>query len=150
MSILLLVVAIYVPIKVAFEDDSTALGITIDFFIDSFFLIDIIMTFFTAIERRGGSLETRHAVIARNYLKLWFWIDLFATMPLQILETEYFLKLQEQAENSGQLKILRLARLPRLWRIVRIVRLLRLFRLMKKSKVLRSIFEKLKVSSGVR
>lgn len=97
MSILLLCVAIYVPIKVAFEDTSTSFGITIDFLIDGFFFTDIILTFFTAIEKRGGNLETRRRQIAMNYLAMWFWIDVFATMPIQILETEYFKKLQEDA-----------------------------------------------------
>ena len=59
MSILLLFVAIYVPIKVAFEDSSTAMGILVDFAVDFFFLTDIVMTFFIAIENRGGTLETR-------------------------------------------------------------------------------------------
>jgi hypothetical protein len=90
MSALLLMIAIYVPIKVAFIDESTTVGISLDFFVDGLFLTDIVLTFFTAIEKRGGNIEVRHKYIARNYLKLWFWIDVVSTMPVQTFELEYF------------------------------------------------------------
>ena len=89
-SVLLVGIALYVPVKVAFIDESTNFSLVVDFLIDGIFFTDIIFTFFTALEKRGGNLEVRHKYIAKNYLKLWFWIDIVSTLPVQVLELEYF------------------------------------------------------------
>jgi hypothetical protein len=54
--------------------------------IDLCFITDIILTFFSAIERPDGMLEVRKKRIAIEYLKLWFWIDLVSSVPMQLLE----------------------------------------------------------------
>jgi hypothetical protein len=45
-------------------------------------LSDIIINFNTGIYR-NGILITKRWEIAKNYLKLWFWIDFIATVPLE-------------------------------------------------------------------
>ena len=65
-SILLLYSAIFVPVKVAFYDDSSNFMIGLDFFIDACFLADIVLTFFSAYEKKDGSIEADKRQIARE------------------------------------------------------------------------------------
>lgn len=47
----LLYVAIAIPFRVAFQDETTIAWIIFDCFVDTFFIADIFFTFFTAYER---------------------------------------------------------------------------------------------------
>ena len=79
--ILLVYTATWVPIKVCFIDESTDFDFWLDSFIDLLFFIDIVVTFFTIVEDEYGQLETKRSVIAMTYIKGWFFIDLFTTIP---------------------------------------------------------------------
>jgi hypothetical protein len=57
-----------------------------DNIVDSLFFIDIILNFFTVIELPQGQFETSRLEIAKNYLKGWFFMDLFTTIPFQLIE----------------------------------------------------------------
>ena len=75
--------AVYVPMKVGFGGDTTPISwIIFDTIIDTCFLIDVVLSFFTAIENKDGSYEVRKCRIAANYLKLWFWIDFLSSLPI--------------------------------------------------------------------
>jgi len=65
-SVLLIWTALSVPVKVSFnESDKTPLPeIIFDTCIDCCFLIDIVLTFFSAIERKDGVYEVSHKVLA--------------------------------------------------------------------------------------
>lgn len=117
--------AVFVPLRVAFfEDIGTAL-LVLETMIDVVFIIDIFLTFFSAIEKHN-TVEVRHKKIALVYLAGWFWLDLVAAVPFQLLE-----KTWESSETSD-LKLTRVTRIPRLYRIIRVLRLLKLFRLTRK------------------
>lgn len=49
-----------------------------------FFTVDMILSFFTGY-RRGHHLVRDFSLIAKRYLRLWFWIDFLAAMPLGYL-----------------------------------------------------------------
>ena len=50
---------------------------------DSFFMFDIIFTFFTSITDKNKMYEiTCKKKIAKNYFKGWFIIDIIAILPL--------------------------------------------------------------------
>ena len=85
-SLLLLYTAAMVPIKVSFWDKETLGWIIFDTITDCFFLTDLVLMFFQAYERKDGTFETRHKKIAWKYLKMWFWIDMFSSLPFQLLE----------------------------------------------------------------
>ncbi len=54
----------------------------LDGLIDFIFFIDIIINFRTTfIHPRTGDEESKPKVIAKNYLKGRFWIDLLASIP---------------------------------------------------------------------
>ena len=80
-SFLLIWTAVYVPLKVAFMDETPLGWFLVDCAIDVCFLTDLVFNFFLAIERKDGIFEVRKAVIAKEYLKFWFWIDLASSLP---------------------------------------------------------------------
>jgi hyperpolarization activated cyclic nucleotide-gated potassium channel 2 len=144
-SILLLYSAIFVPVKVAFYDDSSNFMIGLDFFIDACFLTDIVLTFFSAYEKKDGSIEADKRQIAKEYLKAWFWIDIMSTIPVEVFDIpaveNILLNALEKKQKGGAgsqklVKLIRLARLPRLYRIVRILRLLKMISFIKKNKTI--------------
>ena len=79
-AILLILTGMYVPLRAAFYDDVTTTVLILETVVDSCFIIDIFLTFFTAYEKNGHT-EIRLKKIAFTYLKLWFWIDLFSSIP---------------------------------------------------------------------
>jgi len=78
---LLLYTALYVPYQVCFVEESTQAGFVFDIIVDCSFFIDIILTFFTAQSEKNGTLIVKKSLIAKNYCKGWFFIDLLTTMP---------------------------------------------------------------------
>ena len=54
------------------------------FFIDLFFLIDILLNFFTSYRHQGIEVTEKHLTV-RHYLKTVFVVDLVANFPLVIL-----------------------------------------------------------------
>ncbi len=58
-NILMLIYTIlYMPFKIAFIDDDgiSSPGAIFDYFIDAFFMLDILITFFSAYEESDGSI----------------------------------------------------------------------------------------------
>lgn len=121
----LIYTAVFVPLRVAFFDDIGTALLILETIIDIVFIIDIFLSFFTAIEKHNA-VEVRHKKIALIYLAGWFWIDLVAAVPFQLLEKTW------ESSDTSDLKLARVTRIPRLYRIIRVLRLLKLFRLTKK------------------
>jgi hypothetical protein len=78
---LLIYTATYVPYKICFEDETSDAHFVFDLLVDFFFLIDIILTFFTAYQDNYGSIVTRKSLIAKNYIRGFFVIDVLTTFP---------------------------------------------------------------------
>lgn len=53
--------------------------------INYLFDLDMLLTFITAQEDNEGRLETRLSRIALNYFKSWFFVDLCANFPFEVL-----------------------------------------------------------------
>ena len=51
-----------------------------EYFVDFCFTLDIVLTFFTP-KVVDSTLIENHLTLAKNYLKLWFWLDLIAVLP---------------------------------------------------------------------
>lgn len=114
MIVLLGYVLIVMPLRVAFYDQD---GIDpVELTVDSLFFIDIILTFFTAYEDKDGKVITKHNLIAKNYLKGWFVLDVVATFPFYLVG------------NSAVSRLSSLARVPRLLKLFKLVKLLKLLR----------------------
>ena len=76
--IILLYTASYVPYGLSYIDEETSGMKDFDTILDGIFFTDIILNFFSAYEDKKLGVEVRHKRIAINYLKSWFWIDLFS------------------------------------------------------------------------
>lgn len=122
---LLLYTATYVPYRVSFIDGDSSLAFQIfENTIDVLFFFDIIVNFLSAIEKKDGSYECSFKVIAKTYIKSWFFLDLVATIPTKAFEVN------TDSSTSNVNKLLRLARLPRLYRLLRIIRLIKIFKIL--------------------
>ncbi|KAK3419797.1 hypothetical protein EUGRSUZ_G00560 [Eucalyptus grandis] len=75
------------PFEVAFLDSSPNRGLYIaDNVVDSFFAVDIILTFFVAyIDPRTQLLVRDSRRIATRYLSTWFLMDVASTLPFEAL-----------------------------------------------------------------
>ena len=85
--VLLLIISLLVPWRLAFnqgQDDET--GWLVAFWIiDLFFLIDIMLTFFTSVTDEHDFTEiTDKKRIAIIYLKKWFIIDVVSILPIDV------------------------------------------------------------------
>ena len=52
-----------------------------DLLVDFCFLSDIVVNFLTAYESSNGLLISDKTLIAKNYLRGWFLLDLFTSIP---------------------------------------------------------------------
>lgn len=141
----------FIPPPITANDSLFVLGRIID----SFFLIDMLLQFFTMYPRasngynRGGAasagseLETRFTHIVRNYLRGWFLLDLlslgasaFDIVPFMLKEPELT---TANATGEADVDSERLSILTS-FRVVRVLRLIKLARLMKASRRLKDWF----------
>merc|ERR1719515_444841 len=93
--------------------------------VDLVFVMDMVLQFFLMYPVKTALrevLEDRHHMIVRNYLRRWFWVDLFTVLPFDVLSL--FL----EADGVSRLKAVRVIRLLRLLKLVRVLKASRVFR----------------------
>jgi hypothetical protein len=105
-------------------DDSFALWF-LNIMVDVMFGVDMLASSRTAyVDPELDQLVSNAAKIRRNYLKSWFLIDFFSTVPIDKFVMAFF------PGNGSDARTLKMIR------ILRLVRLLKLFRLMKMNKII--------------
>ena len=138
---LLLLVSIIVPFRLAFfpEDDTT--WVIIYVVIDSQFLVDMILTFFTAlVDMETQAVTTDKSKIAKSYMKTWFFVDLISILPIDMINMA--------GTNANAL--LRFAKIGKLYKLIRLSRLAKLFKLLKgNNAVFSQMSNSMQLSSGV-
>lgn len=86
---LLIFVCVVLPYRLTFvheENESTKRWEVAYYIMDSFFLIDIILTFFTSIPDVDKMNEiTDKKIIATRYIYTWFFIDSVSIIPFDVL-----------------------------------------------------------------
>ena len=111
------------------------------------FYVDLIANFITAYENEDKNVEFRLKKIALNYVQSWFFLDLIACVPINLIIDLVKPTLAEDGEGNDQsMKLLRLARLPRLYRLVRLIRLIRL---LKMGDSFKKLFNSLHINQGI-
>jgi voltage-gated potassium channel len=118
--ILALIIAscLLIPFQIAFQHVTDWTGTEIIYLIDLFFLIDIVLNFFTSYRHKGVEITNRQKA-SEHYLKTVFVIDLLANFPIDA----FFVMFQDiQIYNIPLVLVLRLPRLLRLVRMFVIFR----------------------------
>lgn len=122
--LLLIYIAVYVPFSIGFsgndEDKSTAIKI-IDRVTDVVFIVDILLCFITAYATEDGNLVRSHWLIAKNYLRSYFWIDVLSGIPWDVLPIGNAL--------STETNILKLTKISKLLRVMDMLKMARTARL---------------------
>ena len=118
--LLILFVCVTTPARIAFlEDDDFAWTLT-SACVDTFFLVDLVLNFFSAYHDKQLNLIDDRKKIAKRYLKGWFLVDIFSILPISLIT------------RSGDYNSLaRIARFPKLYRLVKIMRLVRILKVVK-------------------
>ena len=116
--------SILVPFRLAYYPEDDATWMMIYGVIDTFFLVDIVVTFFTAtLDTKSNVVQVDKKVLARQYLAFWFWIDAIAILPIDLI-------LKSGSEANV---LLRFAKIGKLYKLIRLSRLAKLFKLLKGS-----------------
>ena len=124
-TLILFFTFIVTPFRIAFTNDDNLAWTIADGVIDFMFLIDIILNFFMAYYNNEYILIDKRTKIAVKYITTWFFIDLVAVVPFNLL-------IPSSSEgNSDYGSLARLTKLPRLYRLVKMLRLVRILKLLK-------------------
>ena len=138
---LLLVVSILVPYRLAFYPEDDFDWLMAYTCIDLFFLFDMFITFFTAVQDpKTQIVETDKKKIAMEYMKFWFWVDAISILPFDLM----------QRSGSNANVLIRFAKIGKLYKLIRLSRLAKLFKLLKGNNAVFSQFSNsMQLSSGV-
>ena len=130
--VLIIYMAISLPIRLAFVDESRMSEnfSDIDIMSDVVFVVDIILNFFFVEEDVNGELITDQKRIAVGYLKGWFCIDAVASVPISLI----FLLLEFENVDESFLSI-RLLKMMKFMRLYRILTLFKLTKMLRNSKI---------------
>jgi len=125
-DIVMMAIIIYsviaVPYRLGFDQEAEGVWGVIELIFDFFFAVDVVLCFFTAFEDEKLTLVWDAKLIAMSYLKGWFFIDTFSTIPFaRIVKT-----IQPAGTDDQSASVTKLLRALRL---IKLVRLLRLFKL---------------------
>lgn len=82
---LLIYTATYMPYKTCFIDNSSEASDIIDHMVDALFTADIIVNFLSAVELSDGTLAYQPKAIAVLYIRSWFFFDVAAVFPIQLI-----------------------------------------------------------------
>ncbi|XP_069676988.1 potassium/sodium hyperpolarization-activated cyclic nucleotide-gated channel 2 isoform X6 [Periplaneta americana] len=131
MLLLLVANLIILPVAISFfNDDLSTRWIAFNCLSDTIFLIDIVVNFRTGIMQQDNAEQVilDPKLIAKHYLKTWFFLDLISSIPLDYI----FLIFNQDFSESFQIlhagRALRILRLAKLLSLVRLLRLSRLVR----------------------
>ncbi|KAG8190751.1 hypothetical protein JTE90_024881 [Oedothorax gibbosus] len=122
---------IVLPVAISFfNDDLSTRWIAFNCLSDTVFLLDILVNFRTGIMNQDNSEQVilDPGLIARHYLRTWFFLDLISSIPLDYIFLIFIQDYQDnyQILHAGRaLRILRLAKMLSLLRLLRISRLVR-------------------------
>ena len=142
--LMMILAAIFTPWQLAFINEDTLGWIILNAIIDGSFFFDIIFTFFTAyFDEVKLVLIYDKKVIAKKYLKFWFWLDLLSIIPFdQILSIT-----SDGGDDYGN--VAKFTRVGKLYKMVRMLRMVKMIRLFKdRKKIISNLDNVLKVGAG--
>jgi hypothetical protein len=132
--ILLLYTAIILPYSTCFIDEEIPFFDNFDLVLDAFFMLDIIINFFSAYNNETGVIIDDFKLIISNYLQFWFYLDFISSIPIELISA------QNTSTNKNQIKNIKIYKLVRLFRLIKMIRVLKYVR------IINSIFILLKIN----
>ncbi len=113
-----------VPYRIGFSQTTTGFATIFDWVVDIFFMLDMVLAFWTAFEDpMDDVLVAEPALIRKHYLRGWFTVDFLSTFPFDTVITTFL--------KSANPEALRSFKLIKVFRMVRLLKLFRLFKLQK-------------------
>jgi hyperpolarization activated cyclic nucleotide-gated potassium channel 2 len=128
MMVLIMYYAFAVPVRLGFSLDPQYP--TLEHVFTICFALDILVNFNTALIGQGALLVLDRGEIARDYLKAWFWIDVVATFPFELV-------IGGDGENGSGSSTAGVGKLGRLGKIFRLLRIFKLLRILKLGRILK-------------
>lgn len=143
LCMLLLLVAnlIILPVAISFfNDDLSTRWVVFNCLSDTIFLIDIVVNFRTGIMQADNSEQVilDPKLIARDYLRTWFFLDLISSVPLDYIFL-IFNSLRGETVGEDGLSSFQILHAGRALRILRLAKLLSLIRLLRLSRLVRYV-----------
>ena len=109
--------------------------------IDLSFFFDILITFFTAyFDEEKLILVTDKKIIARGYVKFWFWLDLISIIPFDLI------LVHANGDFGNMAKFTRVGKLYKMIRMLRMVKMIRIFK--DRKKIISNLDHILKANAG--
>ncbi|XP_055870804.1 potassium voltage-gated channel subfamily H member 8-like isoform X3 [Biomphalaria glabrata] len=108
--------AIMVPFNAAFKRD--ARFVYFDAGVEVLFAIDIVLNFRTTFLNKSGQVVYDSRLIALNYIRGWFLLDLLAAIPFDVM---YAFSGETEDSNNSMLTMVHLLKLARLLRLARLL-----------------------------
>jgi|EP01047_Picozoa_sp_COSAG01_P037039 hypothetical protein len=127
----LLYVTAVVPIRVGFSEEpkpGANFAFMLDVVVDLYFIIDLFLSFRTAVWLNSGALEVDRNEITRIYLKSWFTVDLLSCLPVTYVALIISCSRGDCNATGGETKGIKMLRLLRLAKLLRLSKLQRLFK----------------------
>ncbi|KAF5405863.1 Potassium voltage gated channel subfamily H [Paragonimus heterotremus] len=112
-------IAIMVPYNAAFSLDTDGKDLLIcDIIVELVFIVDIVINFATTFVSKSGQIVYHTREIAVHYLKGWFFLDLIAAVPFDMILAVHNREINGLRGGVGNwIHLLKLARLLRLARL---------------------------------
>ena len=108
-----------VPIEVAFQAAAVGGWYVVDIAIDAFFLLDVLLSFRTTyFDEELQAFVIVSNLMARNYLRSWFAVDLLSSLPWDVIINDGLSS--EVAGGSIGFKLFNSLRLLKLFRLARL------------------------------
>ncbi|OMJ93516.1 hypothetical protein SteCoe_3492 [Stentor coeruleus] len=149
LTIFILYIAIFMPIRVAFyENIYWDFWTILDTILDVFFIFDIIVNFFSTYKDKEENEIYNMKKIAIHYLKTWFFMDLIASVPIGLID--FGLGLQDSnTKMTRYSKLVRLSKLPRLYRLLRVFRIMKVLKHYTQASVLNKLVDFFQLNARV-
>ncbi|OMJ93103.1 hypothetical protein SteCoe_4049 [Stentor coeruleus] len=139
--LLLSYTATILPYRMSFNALQGNNWVIVDVLIDSVFILDILITFNTALVSFSEKHIYSRKAIAKSYIKSWFLIDLISCIPLEIIDSN-------ETVNESYNKFLRILKVSRIYRFVRVLRLLKLLRFLR-SQYVKNLLISFQLNAGI-
>ena len=94
--------------------------------IDAIFMVDILVSFNTSFfDQKENKFTSDRRLIARTYLKTWFWIDFIAVIDFELIIRS------AMESNTTLAQVGKVAKIARFYRAIKLLRLVRMSKLAK-------------------